>query len=103
MANLAETYDLILSTFLERMLSRPDASNTVIVLRADHGLQAGPQTADYSIQVEALRPWTEIVVPKDGWGGMKSIESLFLNQGRLVTGPDLYRTLTSLMTGKAGK
>ena len=36
---LAERYDDHLSSFLETMLSRKDADSTVIVLRADHGLQ----------------------------------------------------------------
>ena len=72
--------------------------NTFIILRSDHGLQDGPTRVDYSTQIEALRPWTEILVPKD----LKavSLATLFGNQQRLVTSADLYRTLTTLITSQ---
>jgi len=96
MANLADVYDYIFSSFLRRMLSKAD-TNTIIVVRADHGLQAGPQTADYSIQIEALRPMTHIIVPKQLQG--LSLSKLFDNQNRLATGFDLYNTLASSVVG----
>jgi hypothetical protein len=34
MASAAEAYDLILSKFLETMISRSDANNTILVVRA---------------------------------------------------------------------
>jgi Protein of unknown function (DUF229) len=92
MANLAETYDLVLSSFLRRFLGRPDMANTVVIVRSDHGLQNGPMTVDFSLQVEALRPWTEIIVPK-ALSGL-SLSSLFDNQFRLATSFDLYKTLS---------
>ena len=72
--------------------------NTIIVVRADHGLQAGPQTSDYSLQIEALRPWTEIIVPKTLHG--LSLQKLHDNQDKLATGFDLYKTLTSSIVGQ---
>jgi Protein of unknown function (DUF229) len=93
MANAAESYDIVLESFLRRFLTRSEIANTIIVVRADHGLQAGPQTADYSLQIEALRPWTEIIVPKTLPG--MSLSNLFDNQHRLTTGFDLYKTLTT--------
>lgn len=42
MALGAEAYDGILLRFLKEMLSKPDATETVFVLRSDHGLQDGP-------------------------------------------------------------
>ncbi|CAB9504937.1 Protein of unknown function (DUF229) [Seminavis robusta] len=98
MANLAEAYDLILSSFLKRFLARKDMTNTIIVVRADHGLQAGPQTSDYSIQIEAFRPWTEIIVPKHMAG--LSLQKLLDNQEKLATSFDLYKTLTSSIVGE---
>jgi len=98
MAMRAEAYDVLLSSFLKRMLSRPNMENTIIVLRSDHGLQGGPSTPDYSIQQEALRPWTEIIVPKNLSG--LSLDALFRNTNRLATGFDLYNTLTTSMIGE---
>ena len=97
MADRAEAYDVVLSSFLRRMLDRPDMTNTIIVLRADHGLQGGSTTPDYSIQQEALRPWTEIIVPKNLPG--LSLDTLFNNQQRLATGFDLYNTITDSIVG----
>ena len=34
MASAAEAYDVILSKFLETMISRSDANNTILVVRA---------------------------------------------------------------------
>ena len=86
MASRAEAYDILLSSFLRRFLSRPDTSNTIVFLRADHGLQGGLTTTDYSIQQEALRPWTELIVPKTLEG--MSLDILFNNQQQLATGFD---------------
>ncbi|CAB9518473.1 multicellular organism reproduction [Seminavis robusta] len=97
MADDAETYDIMLSSFLRRMMAKKDMSNTIIVVRADHGLQAGPATPDYSIQVEALRPWTEIIVPKTLAG--LSLSNLYENRQQLTTGFDLYNTLTTAIVG----
>jgi len=91
MATAAEAYDTVLSSFLEGMLRRADATNTLIVVRGDHGLQGGSNVADYAIQVEALRPWTEMIVPNEFPN--LSLTTLLENQDRLATGYDLYRTL----------
>jgi hypothetical protein len=98
MAADAETYDSTLSSFLKRFLERDDAANTIIVVRADHGLQGGPSSPDYSLQIEALRPWTEIIVPKALPG--LSLDNLFINRQRLVTGFDFYNTITTSIMGK---
>lgn len=37
----AEAADVDLAKFVKKMLHRPDAEETVIILRADHGLQGG--------------------------------------------------------------
>jgi hypothetical protein len=92
----AERYDELLSSFLESMLAREDAKNTIIIVRSDHGLQSGPLTMDYSTQVEHTRPWTEMLVPESLPGLSK--EALFQNQNRLSSGFDLYRTLRALTT-----
>ncbi|CAB9510836.1 Protein of unknown function (DUF229) [Seminavis robusta] len=91
----AEEYDANLASFVESMLESQDAKDTIFVVRSDHGMQGPPNNLDYSTQVEALRPWTEIIVPRSF--ANFSLESLHENQQRLVTGPDLYRTLTNLM------
>ena len=97
MTQNAETYDLVLSSFLRKLLSRADASsNTIVVLRSDHGLQDGPSIADFSTQVEHSRPWTEIVLPQSL--SETSLELLQKNQERLASGFDLYNTLRSIMT-----
>lgn len=79
------------------MLARSDATNTIFVVRADHGLQAGPVTSDYSIQVEALRPWTELILPK-GLQGL-ALENIYNNRRKLTTGFDFYKTLTKEVVG----
>jgi len=96
MTQKAETYDFVLSSFLRKLLSRPGASNTIVVLRSDHGLQDGPSTADFSTQVEHSRPWTEIILPQSL--SEISLEVLKKNQERLASGFDLYHTLRSIMT-----
>jgi hypothetical protein len=53
MSNDAETYDIMLSSFLKRFLERDDDANTIIVVRADLGLQGGPSAPDYGVQIEA--------------------------------------------------
>ena len=96
MTQKAETYDFVLSSFLRKLLSRPGASNTIVVLRSDHGLQDGPSTADFSTQAEHSRPWTEIILPQSL--SEISLEVLKKNQERLASGFDLYHTLRSIMT-----
>ena len=74
----AESYDVLLSSFLTSMFKRAgdrrsragDADldldlddETVVVVRSDHGLQFGPLAVDHSTQVEHVRPWTEMAVP----------------------------------------
>merc|ERR1711862_1064633 len=85
------------SKFLEEMLQRPDAQNTIIVLRSDHGLQGGPSPIDFSFQVEHMRPFFNLIVPENLKFHL-SLDSLFTNQDKLVTGYDLYNTLRSIMT-----
>jgi hypothetical protein len=96
MISYSEAYDAQLAKFLESMTSRDDFSNTVIVLRADHRLQGGPATLEYSLQVEHRDPWTQIILPKN-MEGRVSLEALFENQNKLATGFDLYRTIRELM------
>jgi hypothetical protein len=96
MISYSEAYDAQLAKFLELMTSRHDFSNTVIVLRADHRLQGGPATLEYSLQVEHRDPWTQIILPKK-MEGRVSLEALFENQNKLATGFDLYRTIRELM------
>ena len=48
----------------------------------------------YSAQVEVFRPFTEVVAP-DHFRGLS--EALWKNQARLVSGYNLYRTLTTAM------
>ena len=95
MTSAAELYDEVLHSFLYKMLSEDELSNTVVVVRGDHGLQGGPLTADYAIQIEALRPWTEIIVPSSLAG--LSLPNLTGNQQRLSTGADLYWSLVDTM------
>lgn len=94
----AEAYDELLSSFLEKMIKQPDADNTIIIIRSDHGLQGGPSKVDYSTQIEHMNPWSNIIVPAKF--PTLSITSLEANQKRLVTGFDLYRTLRNLITLK---
>jgi len=91
----AEDYDDYLSEFLEEMLRRPDAQNTFIVLRSDHGLQGGPSPIDFSFQVEHMNPFNNLIVPS-GYSGL-SLDALFVNQNKLVTGYDLYSTLRAVI------
>ena len=92
----AESYDIKLMKLLKEMKARSDASNTVIILRSDHGLQDGPSIADFSTQVEHSRPWTEIIVPESLSG--ISLEALKSNQERMASGFDIYKTLRGLMS-----
>ena len=91
----SEEYDHHLAFFLEYMFSRNDADNTIIILRTDHGLQGGPTTVEYSVQVEHREPWTEIIFPEE-FGGL-SLDAIEHNQNALSTGYDLYNTLRKLM------
>lgn len=92
----AEAYDVALANFLESILKREE--EVIVIVRGDHGLQGGPVTSDYAVQVEALRPWSEVIVPKSLPG--LSLSHLFSNQHALATGFDLYKTLTSTIMGK---
>lgn len=92
MVAVSEEYDLHLKAFLRTMMSDESFSNTMIVVRSDHGLQGGPMTMEYSMQVEHREPWVQIIMPRAMVNG-DSLERLFVNQERLVTGHDLYRTL----------
>ena len=66
-----------------------DMKDTIVVVRSHHGLQDGPMLGEYSAQVEVL---TQVVVP-DHFRGLS--EALWKNETRLVSGYDLYRTLTT--------
>ncbi len=90
-----EAYDYYLSNFLEEMLNGPDASNTVIILRSDHGLQGGPAPIDFSTQVEHMNPFTSIIFPKDLH--LTNLGNLQSNQDKLITGYDIYNTIRGLM------
>jgi len=91
----AEAFDDSLHQFLSEFFTREDMDDTIVVVRADHGLQDGPMLEEYSTQVEVFRPFTEVVVPEHFRG--LSLEALWKNQARLVSGYDLYRTLTTAM------
>jgi hypothetical protein len=90
-----EAYDDYLSVFLAEMIARPDAKNTVIVLRSDHGLQGGPSPIDFSTQVEHMNPFNNLIIPSKL--NDLSLQRLFYNQDKLVTGYDLYKTLRALV------
>ena len=93
----AEAYDEHVHNFLQRMISRKDSDRTVIIIRSDHGLQKGPTAIDYSVQFEHRRPWLEVVVPQ---GLLVSEKAFFKNQGRMLTGYDLYKTMRYLMSNR---
>lgn len=94
----AEAYDILLAEFLTEFLE--EATNTIILVRSDHGLQGGGQTRDYAVQIEAYRPWTEVILPRTF--PEKSLDNLYKNQDRLVTGHDLYRTIaTAAIAGES--
>jgi len=86
-----EAYDDYLSIFLQEMLGRKDAEDTIIVLRSDHGLQGGPSPIDFSFQVEHMHPFNNLIVPEKNRN--LSVEALLSNEKELVTGFDLYKTL----------
>ena len=96
MVSVAEEYDGQLQAFLQFMVLHPSFSNTVIVVRADHGLQGGPATLEYSMQVEHREPWTQMLLPQSLASG-SGITQLYNNQDKVVTSHDLYRTLRDLM------
>ncbi len=98
MISRAELYDEHIKKFLEKILSRKDSQRTVIILRSDHGLQKGPKSMDFSLQVEHRHPWTEILVPENL---IVSKKALFHNQGRMLTGYDLYKTMRFLMSDRS--
>ena len=99
----AEAYDDMMHDFLKEMLESPEASNTVIIVRSDHGNQgwANPSSVEYANQIEHRRPWIELVVPEN----LESIslEAIYTNQERLVNNVDLYTTLRHLIAGDAGQ
>jgi hypothetical protein len=90
-----ESYDDYLSAFLDEMLKRDDSSNTIIVIRSDHGIQGGPAPIDYSAQVEHMNPFNVIIIPQSFRRSRHNI--LYSNQNKLVTGYDLYNTLRYLI------
>ena len=92
-----EAYDEYLSSFSEEMLRRPDADNTIIVLRSDHGLQGGPSPIDFSTQVEHMHPFNNLIIPAKFLGSLSWMDELFANQDKLVTGYDLYNTLRGML------
>ena len=96
MVSQSEAYDSKLVRFLKFMTSRENFSNTIIILRADHGLQGGPATVEYSVQTEHREPWTQIILPQalDGI----ALDALYKNQDNLATGYDLYKTILDLMS-----
>jgi len=91
----AEAFDDSLHQFLSEFFAREDTGETIVVVRADHGLQDGPMFSEYSAQVEASRPFMEVIVPERLRG--LSLEALWRNQDRLVSGYDLYKTLATAM------
>jgi hypothetical protein len=96
MVSVAEEYDEQLRNFLHFVTLHPSFSNTVVVVRADHGLQGGPTILDYSMQVEHREPWTQMLLPQVLVGD-RGVPTLHSNQDKIVTGHDLYRTLRGLM------
>ena len=91
----AEAFDDSLRQFLSDFFTREEMGDTIVAVRSDHGLQDGPMLEEYSTKVEVFRPFTEVVVPEHFRG--LSLEALWKNQARLVSGYDLYRTLTTAM------
>ena len=96
MISASEAYDGELKSFLSSMFTREDIVNTIIILRADHGLQGGPSTLEYSMQVEHREPWTQLILPKS-FVDQSSLDVLYQNQDRMATGLDLYRTIRELI------
>jgi Protein of unknown function (DUF229) len=94
MVSVAEEYDSQLRNFLQFIVLHPSFLNTFVVVRADHGLQGGPATLEYSMQVEHREPWTQMLLPQSLAG---EITKLYTNQDKVVTGHDVYRTLRDLM------
>lgn len=97
MISSLEEYDHQLAEFLEKAVSRKEFENTVIVVRTDHGMQGGPTTVDYSVQVEHREPWTQILLRQD-LVGKEALDALARNQDKLATGHDLYHTIRVLMS-----
>lgn len=96
-----EQMDDLLVAFLEDFRSRQYLDNTIIVLRGDHGLQGGPTSVDYSVQIEQMAPWTEVLVPRKLLTGEEQA-ILTSNQDKLTTGFDLYATLSRLIQQRKG-
>jgi hypothetical protein len=95
----SENYDTTVFNFLSKMLEvqKENDRPTYIVLRSDHGLQGGPYPIDYSTQIEHMNPWTAIISPAQDLSS-EILSNLAWNQGRLVTGFDLYHSIRYLMT-----
>ena len=100
MAAVAEEYDEKLATFLSSIFARESFQNTLIIVRADHGLQGGPSTLEYSMQVEHREPWTQMIVPQT-LVGSDALKTLYSNQNKIATGFDLYRTLREVISTEA--
>ena len=96
----AEAYDLLLAPFMEEVLAHAEATDTVVVIGSDHGLQGGLATLDYAVQMENRLPWMEMVVPQtvfdDSDSGL-SLETFVANSDRLVTAFDLHKTLSGII------
>lgn len=99
----AEAYDDMIHDFLKEIIESPEGSNTVIIIRSDHGNQgwANPSSVEYSNQIEHRRPWIEAIIPENLQS--MSLEALYTNQQRLVNSVDLYTTLRHIISGDAGQ
>ena len=94
----AEAYDDMIHDFLKEIIESPEGSNTVIIVRSDHGNQgwANPSSVEYSNQIEHRRPWIEAIIPENLQS--MSLEALYTNQQRLVNSVDLYTTLRYIIS-----
>ena len=91
------TDDLVLSKFLEDMARN---ENTLTILLSDHG----GKTTKYAVEtlqgsLEVFSPMLFMIIPDkvSQWLGKTRMETLILNQKRLVTFADLHHTLLSVL------
>ena len=63
MTAVTASYDRQLAGFLSSMISRDSFENTIIIVRADHGLQGGPSTVEYGSLLSLLLFITGRLVP----------------------------------------